>query len=45
MTLLGHMVLAEGISLNLSKVKTVIDLSRPKIDKEVRIFLGLVRYY
>ncbi|XP_044486318.1 uncharacterized mitochondrial protein AtMg00860-like [Mangifera indica] len=42
---LGHVVLDEGISVNLSMIKAVLDWQRSKIVKEVQSFMGLVRYY
>ena len=42
---LGHMVNHEGISIDLEKVKAVLEWSQPKNVTEIRSFLGLVGYY
>lgn len=44
-TFLGHMVSADDIFRNLSKVKVVIKWQRLKLVKDVRSLLGLVNYY
>lgn len=44
-TFLRHMVLIGGISVDLSKIKTVLNWQRSKIIKEVHSFLSLVGYY
>jgi hypothetical protein len=42
---LGHMVSSEGISVDLSKVREVLDWKPPRIVHQVRSFLGLAGYY
>jgi hypothetical protein len=42
---LGHVVSPEGISLDPSKVKEVLDWKPPTIVPKVRSFLGLASYY
>jgi hypothetical protein len=42
---LGHVISKEGIAVDPGKVKDVLDWVEPQIVKEVRSFLGLVRYY
>jgi hypothetical protein len=42
---LGHMVSPEGITVDASKVKEVLDCKLPTTVSEVRSFLGLVGYY
>jgi hypothetical protein len=42
---LGHVVSAEGISMEQDKVKAITDWPRPKSSTEVRSFLGLAGYY
>lgn len=41
---MGYVVLTNGISVDLSKVKVVLNWQRPKIGKELQSFLGLVGY-
>lgn len=43
--LLRHVVLAKGISINLSKIEAILDWQRSKTIKEVCNFLGLIGYY
>jgi hypothetical protein len=42
---LGHVVSPEGIAVDPSKVKEVLDWKPPTIVSEVRSFLGLAGYY
>ncbi|KAA3488097.1 DNA/RNA polymerases superfamily protein [Gossypium australe] len=42
---LGHIVLASGIRVDLSKIFAILELKPPKNVSEVRNFLGLVGYY
>ena len=44
-TFLRHVISAEGVSPDPSKVKAVENLSPPTSVKEVRSFLGLAGYY
>ena len=43
--LLGHVVLASGVSEDPEKVEAVMSWERPKSVFEIRIFLGLTGYY
>ena len=43
--LLGHMVLASGVSVDPKKVKEVLSWKTPKLVFEIRSFLGLAWYY
>lgn len=45
MEYLGHVILIEGVSVDPSKISSVIDWPVPKNMKGVRGFLGLTRYY
>jgi hypothetical protein len=42
---LGHVILPEGITVDPSKVRDVLDWKPPKSMHPVRSFLGLVGYY
>jgi hypothetical protein len=42
---LGHVISPEGIVVNPSKVRDVLDWKPPKSVHQVRSFLGLVSYY
>jgi len=42
---LGHVVSGEKVSMDLEKVRVVLDWLRPTTVIEVRSFLGLARYY
>nr|GFA97646.1 uncharacterized protein [Tanacetum cinerariifolium] len=42
---LGHIVLADGITMDPAKVKAITKWPRPKIVTEIRSFLGLAGYY
>ncbi|XP_061362621.1 uncharacterized protein LOC133306330 [Gastrolobium bilobum] len=42
---LGHIISAEGIAVDPSKVEAVMNWERPKTITEVRSFLGLAGYY
>jgi hypothetical protein len=44
-TYLGHIISSAGISIDPSKVETVLSWPQPSNVKEVRSFLGLVGYY
>ena len=45
MAILGHVVLKEGIFVDLKKIKVVVAWERPTNVIEVRSFRGLVGYY
>ena len=38
--LLGHMVNEWGIEVDLDKIKAILDMPMPRIEKEIRGFLG-----
>jgi hypothetical protein len=42
---LGHIVSAEGVAVDPSKVASVIEWESPKNAGDIRSFLGLARYY
>ena len=42
---LGHIVFAEGISVDPQKVEAILNWKPPTSIKEIRIFLGLAEYY
>jgi hypothetical protein len=42
---LGHVILAEGISIDPIKVQEVLEWKAPKSVMQIRSFLGLVGYY
>jgi hypothetical protein len=42
---MGHVVSPEGIAVDPSKVKVVLDWKPPTTVSEVRSFLGLASYY
>ena len=42
---LGHVISASGISVDPSKVETVLQWEQPKTVTEVRSFIGLAGYY
>ena len=42
---LGHVISAEGVSVDPAKVEAVVDWKQPKNVTEVRSFLGLAGYY
>nr|GEU74623.1 RNA-directed DNA polymerase [Tanacetum cinerariifolium] len=42
---LGHIVSADGITMDCAKVKAITEWPRPKIVIEIKSFLGLVGYY
>jgi len=42
---LGHVISAEGISVDPAKIATVVDWPRPTNTTEVRSFLGMAGYY
>jgi hypothetical protein len=42
---LGHVISAEGITVDPSKVQEVLDWKSPKLVTQIRSFLGLVGYY
>ena len=43
--ILGHVVCKEGIKVDISKIKVIIDLKPSVNPKQIRIFLGHTRYY
>ena len=43
--ILGHVVLASGVSIDLDKVETILSWERPKSVFEIRSFLGFAGYY
>lgn len=45
MEFLGHMISTQGISPVQSKVQAVLDYTRPKSQKALRRFLGMVNFY
>ena len=45
MSFLGHIVFAEGIRVDLVKIKAVMNWKPPRNVTEVRSFLGLAGYY
>ena len=42
--LLGHMVSEQGIEVDLDKIKVILDILVPRIEKEIRGFLGRLQY-
>ncbi|KAJ4974329.1 hypothetical protein NE237_007503 [Protea cynaroides] len=42
---LGHVVSAEGIKVDPSKIEAIVKWEAPKSVSEIRSFLGLARYY
>ncbi|XP_074361104.1 putative mitochondrial protein AtMg00860 [Apium graveolens] len=42
---LGHVVNSEGIKVDPTKIKAIMNWERPKSTTELRSFLGLARYY
>ena len=42
--LLGHIVNHRGIEVDLDKIKAIEEMSIPKIEKEVRGFIGKLQY-
>ena len=42
---LGHVISAQGIAVDPSKIETVVKWERPQTITEVRSFLGLIGYY
>nr|CAN83640.1 hypothetical protein VITISV_001524 [Vitis vinifera] len=42
--LLGHMVSERGIEVDPDKIKAILDMPAPKIEKEIRSFLGILQY-
>ena len=45
MGFLGHIVSAEGLRVDSSKISAIVNWSPPKNVSEVRSFLGLAGYY
>ena len=43
--ILGHVVCKEGIKVEISKIKVIINLKPPVNHKQIRIFLGQIGYY
>ena len=44
-TFLGHVISAEGVSVDPQKIEAVVNWKSPKTVSEVRSFLGLTGYY
>lgn len=44
-TFLGHVVSSEGTKPNPNKINVVLYFPKPKIVTNIRLFLGLTRYY
>jgi hypothetical protein len=42
---LGHIIFAEGIAVDPSKVQEVLDWKSPRLVTQIRSFLGLAEYY
>jgi hypothetical protein len=42
---LGHIISGEGVSVDLEKVKAIMEWPMPKNDHEVRRFMGIDGYY
>ena len=42
---LGHYIYSTGISVDLTKIEVILQIPVPKMQKEVRSFLGHVGYY
>jgi hypothetical protein len=42
---LGHIIFAEGIAVDPSKVQEVLDWKSPRLVTQIRSFLGLAGYY
>ena len=42
--LFGHMVSEQGIEVDLDKIKVILDILVPRIEKEIRGFLGRLQY-
>ena len=42
--LLGFLVSDKGIEVNLSKIKAILEMPPPKIEKEIKGFLGRLQY-
>jgi hypothetical protein len=42
--LLGHMVSSRGIEVDPTKIKAILEMPPPKIEKEIRGFLGRLQY-
>lgn len=45
MAFLGHVISTQGVFVGHRKIKKTINWPSPSIILEVRVFLGLVRYY
>ena len=45
MQFLGHVLSAEGVAVDPSKVKDIVDWKPPTTVHQVRSFLGMVGYY
>ena len=43
--ILGNIVSKNGISMDLDKIRVIVDLPRPKIPKGVQIFMGHCNFY
>ena len=42
--LLGYMVSERGIEVDLDKIKAILDMPAPRIEREIRGFLGRIQY-
>ena len=42
--LLGHLVLADGIRIDLERVKSILKISLPRIKKDVQSFIGKINF-
>ena len=42
---LGHVILADGIAVDLEKIKIIMEWIAPNNFADIRSFLGLARYY
>ena len=42
--LLGYMVNERGIEVDLDKIKAILDMPAPRIEREIRGFLGRIQY-
>ena len=45
MNFLGHIVFKDGVSVDSSKLETILDLKSPQNVFKIRSFLGLAGYY
>ena len=42
--LLGFMVIQRGIEVDLDKIKAIVEMKPPRIEKEIQGFLGRIQY-